>query len=202
MRRAAGPLFGQLRIGRSLRAASPRSRPRRCRTPACTCPARGRCRRCAPSRRRALRPAPRRPKRTLTIAASCQRNSPSGGKRLGRSASAAAICAASRRARPAMSAAGRPSPARRRCSRTPSTGSSRDAGSGRTCAYGTGRSRRVRPSQTVPVVFDAVDHRVEAELERIDAPFFVEHRVAVKARGDAICRAWRRAANRRPAARS
>ncbi len=33
---------------------------------------------------------------------------------------------------------------------------------------------------------DAVDHRVEAEFERVDAPLFVEHRVAVKARGDPI----------------
>ena len=33
---------------------------------------------------------------------------------------------------------------------------------------------------------DAVDHRVKPEFERVDPALFVEHRVAVKARGDPI----------------
>ena len=48
---------------------------------------------------------------------------------------------------------------------------------------------------------DAVDHGVEAELQRVDAAFLVEHRVAVKAGGDALLDAWRRAACRRRVAR-
>jgi hypothetical protein len=43
----------------------------------------------------------------------------------------------------------------------------------------------VRPSQTGAVGVDAVDQRVEAELERVDAAFLVDHGVAVEAGGDA-----------------
>ena len=73
---------------------------------------------------------------------------------------------------------------------------------GRTCGRGTGAQPTVRPSKTVAGRVDAVDDRLDAELLLIDAALRVGQRVAMEAGGDLLRRAWRRAAGRRPAARS
>ena len=66
-------------------------------------------------------------------------------------------------------------------------------------AMGTSQ-RRAKPHGGRRV--NAIDHGGKAELQRIDAPFFVDHRVAVKAGGNPLVQRGIRQAYRRQAARS